>query len=209
MAETYPIEAGTGVVGPVGLGQSHEGGSEELAPGITEVRGQFPGRSQLYRSSMRKHLHILALAAGVMLCGCSASTVVQPAPVTSHSVSGSNALIDALGTHCGAVPTARFALGHESSGSMIGNPQPLAIAMAEGSSIALSAQFNQRHLGPFAVVNGGLRIRCSVNVTGPEGGPAAVLTAESPGVALVSTSTDDCSACAIIPLDARITVVKK
>jgi len=92
---------------------------------------------------------------------------------------------------------------------MIGNPRPLAISMTEGSSIALSAQFNQRHLGPFDVVSGGLRISCSVDVPGPEGGPAAVLTAESPGVALVSTSTDDCSACAIIPLNARITVVNK
>jgi len=79
--------------------------------------------------------------------------------------------------------------------------------MTEGSSIVLSAQLDQRHLGPLAVAGGGLRIRCSVDVDGPEGGPAAVLVAGSPGVATVSTSTDDCSACAIIPLDARITVV--
>ena len=104
---------------------------------------------------------------------------------------------------------AHYVLGHESSGSLIGNPQPLAISMTEGSSIVLSAQFNQRHLGPFDVAGGGLRIRCGVVVDGPEGGPAAVLTADAPGVATVSTSTDDCSACAVIPLDARITVVKQ
>ena len=104
---------------------------------------------------------------------------------------------------------AHYVLGHESSGSLIGNPQPLAISMTEGSSIVLSAQFNQRHLGPFDVAGGGLRIRCGVVVDGPEGGPAAVLTAVAPGVATVSTSTDDCSACAVIPLDARITVVKQ
>ena len=81
--------------------------------------------------------------------------------------------------------------------------------MTEGSSIVLSAQLDQRHLGPLAVAGGGLRIRCSVDVDGPEGGPAAVLVAGSPGVATVSTSTDDCSACAIIPLHARVTVVER
>ena len=144
-----------------------------------------------------------------MLCGCGASTVVRPTPGTVHPVSGANSLIDALTARCGAVPTAHYALGHESSGTLIGNPEPLAISMTEGSSIVLSAQFNQRHLGPFDVASGGLRIRCSVVVDGPGGGPAAVLTADAPGVATVSTSTDDCNACAIIPLDARITVAKQ
>lgn len=118
-------------------------------------------------------------------------------------------MIAALGARCGALPTARYALGHESSGSLVGNPEPLAVTMADGSSIVVSAQFNQRHLGPFAVTGGGLRIRCSVDVAGSEGGPAALLTARSPGVTSVSTSTDDCSACAIIPLDARVTIERQ
>ena len=173
------------------------------------ARGTFPGTGQLYRSPMGIHRLIPALAAGLMLCGCGASTVVQPTPGTGHPVPGGSALIDALTTRCGALPPARYALGHESSGSLIGNPQPLAISMTAGSSIVLSAQFNQRHLGPFDVASGDLRIRCSVDLDGPEGGPAAVLTAAAPGVATVSASTDDCSACANIPLDARITVVKQ
>jgi hypothetical protein len=80
--------------------------------------------------------------------------------------------------------------------------------MVQGTSIVLSAQFDQRHLGPFDIVSGGVRVACSVDAAGAGGGPAAVLVATSPGTALVSTTTDDCSACAIIPLFARITIAK-
>jgi len=172
-----------------------------------DTGARFPTTGQLYRASMRTRTHLSALLAGVLLCGCGASAVVRPTPSTSHQGPGGNALITALETHCGAVPTARFSLGRETAGPLIGNTQPLAVTMTDGSSIVLSARFDQRHLGPFDIVGGGLGIRCMVEVTGPEGGPAAVLTARSPGVASVSTSTDDCSACAVIPLSARITVV--
>ena len=127
---------------------------------------------------------------------------------SSHVVPTTRGPMDELASRCGPIPAASYTLGHESSGSLVGNPTPLAIAVAQGGKFALSAQYNQRHLGPFTVVSGGVRIDCSVDSAGAEGGPAAVLLALKPGTAVVSASTDDCSACAIIPVYARITITK-
>jgi hypothetical protein len=73
----------------------------------------------------------------------------------------------------------------------------------------LSVQFSQRYFGPFDVVSGGVQIKCSVDTAGSRGGRAAVLLALKPGIAVVTTSTDECSACANIPVFARIEVTKR
>jgi len=151
----------------------------------------------------------LALIAAVFVlgvCGCSdpSATVANPSAPTTAAAGGPS--LTALVSHCGDGPSRRSELGGPQIGSVSGNPKPVAISLSEGSRVTIWAHFAQRHLGAFRITGSEVRVVCGVNVPGPGGGPADIVMALSPGTVIVSTTTDDCDRCAILPFSAKVTI---
>ncbi len=158
-------------------------------------------------------MRVLALIAAVAIffggCGSrsgSATTTTGTGASASGGAGGPTSL-DSLMSRCGPVPSARYLLGGGGAGGITqGNPDPVIIDVTTGSRFAVWGHFADRHLGPVQVTGTGLDDLCNVDTNGSGGGPAAIFEARSPGVVTISTSTDDCAACAGFTLVARVTV---
>jgi hypothetical protein len=165
---------------------------------------------------MRRVRFLAVLGAGALFCGCGGVTNVQVPLRRSQAVPTQSQVRGALSRQCGRVPSRMFALGSESPealsnsgpGPMAGNPKAATLTMELGTELVLWAHLGTEHLGAFATFTGSsVHIQCQINVVGQGGGPAAVIATSGPGTTLVTTETNSCGQCAILPFDAKITVL--